>query len=331
MYKKIIKIALIFSFLINHSNAQNIIVLKNTNYVDSAEGRWIQDYCNQKADYVNYYGEKKIKKDLKGLALLNKLIGVDYLTQISEIIKKASSQTKLKVTSSRTRSGIIEQNQIFIDCNYFNIQVKINVIDTLIINKAFAIVLQQKQFCGTEKLPVPDFVFIKKHLIPYIDSIISMKDDIVYFSNYSFNNIEEVANKNKNNIFYIPEDHNDETQVSQILLRQYILDSAINYYSEKEVPFDFKILIKQSRLKEIEDLLYSVNFLYSVHAMEYLKYLSYIGKLDLSENLKKKMAEIQNNPIPLRVKISGDYFTKTNSYSLLSLTESKIRRKYAGI
>jgi hypothetical protein len=281
--------------------------------------------CKDGMTFPAKYKKSKIKSDLSIMSFINSLF--NSKTAKPDIEKKISTVRKKSMRLVESVNGLIESDDITILGKYLWVNVKLDFIDNVLVRSKVSLRTTTHGKCGSY-INLPDFKVVRNFFIK--DSkmlfIIGYEDEITSDTIYS-GNLASLAERRNGYKFNIPSS-NVEGWINEIFTKQYQTDRA-DVYNYTKPPKDFVRLVKETRTEVIKDLLYSPNYITSVHAMEALLYLASLGKLQLSVELNDRITQIKNGSFTIMQQGAPDVFYKREGYKELQMTDERVIKKYS--
>ena len=111
-------------------------------------------------------------------------------------------------------------------------------------------------------------------------------------------------------------------------MKKYQTDETGDYSYDRATK-DFVRLIKENKIAEVKDLLFSPNYVTSINAMESLIYLSSINKVQLTVAMNDRITEIKSGSFIILQQGSPDVFYSREGYKALNMTYEKVLKKYS--
>lgn len=269
------------------------------------------------------YKPSKVKSDLRIMSLVNSLFNAK--TVKADIEDGIKTVRKKEIPIKTSVNGLIESNDITMLGTYLNLNVKIDLIDNIIVRSKVTLRTTTHGKCGSHT-HLLDFKVIRDFFIRDAKMLFNVGYDEMASDTIYSDNLVALAQKRSDYKFSIPGSSTEEW-INKIFAKQYQVDSA-GAYDYTKAPRSFVMLIKESRIEVLKDLLYSPNYITSVNAMEAMLYLESIGKLQLSTELNNRITQIKNGSFTIMQQGAPDVLYRREGYKELQMTDEKAIKKY---
>jgi hypothetical protein len=324
----ILKVIIIHFFVMAQVNgfAQSIDNYnENIRRIDAYANGPIKQYaCDQGIKFPASYKASKIRSDLRIMSFINSQFNNKSIKPGIE--KEISKVRNKKISIVKSVNGLIEANDITILGEYLWANVKLDFIDNFLVRSKVLLRTTTHGRCGSHThlldFKVVREYFIKDAKILFHIGYDEMTSDTIYSGNLAL-----LAEQRKDYKFSIP-GSSTEGWINEIFTKQYYTDSA-GAYNYAIAPRYYIKLIKENKIAEVTDLLFSPNYITSVNAMEALLYLSSVNKVRLTKQLNDKMVEIKNDSFIIMQQGSSDVYYRRNGYKELRTTDERVIKKYS--
>ena len=187
----------------------------------------------------------------------------------SDVEKRISKVREKEIPIGISLNGLIESNDITLLGKYLWVNVKCDFIDNILVRSKVTMRTTTHGKCGSHT-HLLDFKAIRDFFMKDAIMIFNVRYDEMTSDSIYSSNLELLAERRKDYKFSIP-GSSAESWVNEIFTKQYQTDSA-GAYDYTKAPKYFIRLIKENKIAEVKDLLFSPNYVTSVNAMESLLY-----------------------------------------------------------
>ena len=324
-----LKTIIIFFFIVAHLNGHaqpNDYYNENIRRIDAYTNGPIKAYnCEEGMIFPTKYKTSKVRSDLRIMSFVNSLFN-NQTTKL-DVEKRISKVRKKEIPVRKSVNGLVESNDITILGKYLWVNVKFDFIDNILVRSKVTMRTTTHGKCGpyTNLL---DFKIIRDFFIKDAKMLFTVgyDDEITSDTIYS-GNLALLAGQRKEYKFSIP-GTSTESWINEIIVTQYQTDRA-GAYNYSQAPKDFVMLIKENKIAEVKDLLFSPTYTTSVNAMEALIYLSSISKVQLTAELNDRITQIKNGLFIIMQQGAPDVFYTRKGYRELQTTDEKVIKKYS--
>jgi hypothetical protein len=325
IFKILALLSVVITGLESYAQSNNFYV-ENARRIDAYINGPLKQYsCEEGMIFPAKYKASKIKSDLTIMSFINSLF--DKNTIKPDVEKALSKVRKKSMGLSESVNGLIESDNITILGKYLWVNIKLDFIDSNLVRSKVTMRTTTHGKCGSY-VNLPDFKVIRDFLIKdsrmlfvlgYDDEVTS---DTVYTENFA-----SLAEKRKDYKFNIP-GSGTEDWINEIFIKQYQSDKA-DVYNYTKPPKDFVRLVKDNKIAEVKDLLFSPSYVTSLNAMESLIYLSSINKVQLTSELNDRITQIKNASFIIMQQGAPDVLYTRKGYRELQTTDERVIKKYS--
>lgn len=324
------KAIIIFFFITVHLNVfaqPTEYSVENTKRIDSYLNSPVKaNICEGTITFPQKYKSSKIKSDafiasFINNAISNKITSSDIDARLKKVGKKKAVIIKESIT------GLIQTKEILLKGNYLRANIILSFIgDRAVRNKVKLVTLTHAK-CGVYNNSMLDFKVIREYFtkdakVLFVVGYDELTSDTIYSDN-----LTALSGQQKEYKFSIP-GSSTESWVNEIFTKQYQTDET-GAYNYSQAPKDFVRLIKENKIAEVKDLLFSPNYVTSVNAMEALLYLSSVNKVQLTTELNDRITQIKNGSFIIMQQGAPDVFYTRKGYKELQTTDEKVIKKYS--
>lgn len=321
-------IALLFFITVNLSGfAQaNDYYTENVRRIDACINGPIKVYnCEGGMVFPAKYKASKIKSDLTIMSFINSLF--DKETIKTDVEKEISKVRKKSMRLVESVDGLIESDDITVLGKYLWVNVRFDFIDNVLVRSKVTLKTNTHGKCGSY-VNLLDYKLIKDFIIKDAKILFEIGYDYYITSDTTYlANLMLLAENRKDYKFSIPGKGNEDW-INEIFTKQYQTDET-GAYNYSQAPKDFVRLIKENKIAEVKDLLFSPSYTTSVNAMEALIYLSSISKVQLTTELNERITQIKNGSFVIMQQGSPDVFYTRKGYGELQTTDERVIKKYS--
>jgi hypothetical protein len=270
------------------------------------------------------YKASKIKSDLTIMSFINSLF--DKETIKTDVEKEISKVRKKSMRLVESVDGLIESDDITILGKYLWVNIRFDFVDSVLVRSKVTMRTTTDGSCGSYG-HLLDFKVIRDFFIKDAKMLFEVGYDEITSDTIYSSNLTSLAEQRKDYKFNIP-GIGKESWVNEIFTKQYQTDETTAYNYSK-APKDFVRLIKENKIAEVKDLLFSPSYTTSVNAMEALLYLSSISKVQLTTELNERITQIKNGSFVIMQQGSPDVFYTRKGYRELQTTDERVIKKYS--
>lgn len=323
------KILIILFFIVAHLNGyaqSNDYYTENVRRIDAYANGPIKIYnCEGGMTFPSKYKSSKVKSDAFVVSFINSVIDSKITgNDIDVRLKKAGE--KKAVVVKKSINGLIETREILLKGNYLRANIIVGFIDNVIVRSKVRLVTTTHGNCGSYG-HLLDFKVIKDFFIKDVKMLFNVEYDEMTSDTIYSGSLTSLAEKRKDYKFNIP-GSSTESWINEIFTKQYYSDSTGAYNYTKAPPYFIK-LIKENKIVEVKDLLFSPNYVTSVNAMEALIYLSSVSKVQLTTELNDRITQIKNGSFIIMQQGAPDVFYTRKGYGELQTTDERVTKKYS--
>lgn len=269
------------------------------------------------------YKVSKVRSDLSIMSSINSLfndntIQPDVETRIGKIKKKS-------IRVIKSENGLIESYDITMLGKYLWVNEKFDFIDSVLVRSKVTLRTTTHGKCGSHT-QLLDFKLVRDYFVKDTKMLFEVGYDEVTSDTIYSGNLALLAKKRNDYKFNIPGSATEDW-VNELFTKQYQTDSS-GVYVYSQAPKSFARLIKENKISLIEDLLYSPNYMTSVNAMEALIYLASNGRVKLTPETNRRIAQIKTGTFMIKQQGAPDVLYKREGYKELQMTDEKVIKKY---
>jgi len=299
---------------------------ENVKRIESYVGGPVKtNICDGKISFPAKYEKQKVEEDSFIASFIQNAVnctGTEH--KIDQLLTKIS---KSKKWIKEFTNGQIKIKEIVLKGNYLRVPILLEFVDKVIVRMKVTLQTSTHAKCGDYENNMIDFKLIKDYYLLHLPLLFTIEYDEMVGDSIYIANLHSLAKKREDIRFNIPGSHS-EKWVNDIFRKQYQADS-LSAYNSTSAPSDFVNLISQQKWSEIEDLLFSPNYLVSVNAMEAMIYLASVNKIVLTKEVQEKMNKIKTGPSKFRSRSGHDVYYTMNGYKDLQTTDNHVIKKYA--
>jgi hypothetical protein len=324
-----LKVIIIFFFITTHLNGlaqSNDYYSENVRRIDAYTNGPIKAYnCEGGMTFPVKYKASKVRSDLRIMSFVNNLF--NNKTFKPDVEKEIKKVRKKEIPIRKSVNGLIESDDITILGKYLWVNVKFDFIEDVLVRSKVTMRTTTHGKCGSYTRLL-DFKVIRDFFIKDAKMLFTVgyDDEITSDTIYS-GNLALLAGQRKDYKFSIPSS-STESWINEIIVKQYQTDRA-GAYNYSQAPKDFVRLIKENKIAEVKDLLFSPSYTTSINAMEALIYLSSISKVQLTTELNDRITQIKNGSFIIMQQGAPDVFYRREGYKALNMTDEKVIKKYS--
>jgi hypothetical protein len=323
--RKIVTLLFFITASLNGFAQSNDYYSENVRRIDAYTNGPINVYgCEGGMTFPAKYKASKVRSDLHMMSFVNSLF--NNKTIKPDIEKRISKARKKEIPIGKSVNGLIESDDITILGKYLWVNVKFDFIDNVLVRSKVTLRKTTHGKCGSHT-HLLDFKVIRDFYIKDAKMLFGVGYDEMSSDTIYSGNLASLAEKRNGYKFNIP-GSSVECWINEIFIKQYQTDSA-GAYNYSKPPKDFIKLIKENKIAEVKDLLFSPNYVTSVNAMEALLYLSSVNKVQLTTELNDRITQIKKESFIIMQQGAPDVFYKREGYKELQTTDEKVIKKYS--
>jgi hypothetical protein len=328
MKKSTIKIIILLFVVAVKANCfaqTNEYFTENTRRIDAyLNGPAKANICKGVITFPAKYKSSKVKSDAFITSFVNSIVDNKITESDADVrLKKIGKNASVK----ESLNGLIKVKDILLKGNYLRANIILEFIDNVTVRTKVTLTTVTHAKCGMYGNSMLDFKLIRDFFIKDAKMLFGVKyDEMIADTIYSAN-LTLLAEKRKDYRFNIP-GTGSENWINEIFIKQYQTDSS-GAYNYSKPPKDFINLIKENKIAEVKDLLFSPNYVTSVNAMESLLYLSSVNKVQLTMELNERIAQVKNGSFIIMQQGAPDVFYKREGYKDLQMTDERVVKKYS--
>lgn len=298
---------------------------ENTRRIDAYINGPLKQYsCEGGMVFPAKYTKSKLKADVTVMSFITSLF--DKHTIKPAVENELSKVRKKSMRITKSVNGLIESDDITILGRYLWVNIKFDFIDSVLVRSKATIRTTTDGNCGSYG-HLLDFKVIREYYIKDAKMLFSVGYDEMTCDTIYIGNLTVLSEQRKDYKFNIPGKGNEDW-INAIFMKQYQTDKT-GAYSYDRAPKDFVMLIKENKIAEVKDLLFSPNYVTSINAMESLIYLSSFNKVQLTAAMNDRITEIKSGSFIILQQGAPDVFYSREGYKALNMTYEKVIKKYS--